>query len=79
GTLGYPKEAPYDRIIITAACSQIPASLFDQLTENGLIIAPVGESSQSLVLLKKTSKGIIEIKNEPKYVFVPLVGKFGKK
>ncbi len=79
GTLGYPNAAPYDRIIITAACNEIPLPLFDQLSENGLILAPVGDSSQSLVLLKKTSKGIVEIKNQPKYVFVPLVGKYGKK
>ena len=79
GSVGYAKESPYDRIIITAACSEIPLPLFDQLSEGGLIIAPVGDSSQSLILLKKTSKGIKEIKNQPNYVFVPLLGKFGKK
>ncbi len=79
GSLGYPKESPYDRIIITAACTEIPLPLLEQLGENGLIIAPVGDSSQSLVLLKKTPEGIIEIKNQPNYIFVPLLGKFGKK
>ena len=79
GSVGYAKESPYDRIIITAACSKIPLPLIDQLHEGGLIIAPVGDSSQSLILLKKTSKGIKEIKNQPDYVFVPLLGKFGKK
>ncbi len=79
GSLGYPKESPYDRIIITAACTEIPMPLLEQLSENGLIIAPVGNSSQSLVLLKKTPEGIIEIKNQSNYVFVPLLGKFGKK
>ena len=79
GSLGYSEESPYDRIIITAACTEIPSPLLEQLDENGLIIAPVGDSSQSLILLKKTSKGIIEIKNQSNYVFVPLVGKFGKK
>ena len=79
GSMGYPEESPYDRIIITAACTEIPLPLLEQLGENGLIIAPVGDSSQSLVLLKKTSEGIIEIKNQPNYVFVPLLGRFGKK
>ena len=79
GTLGYSKASPYDRIIITAACTEIPPPLFDQLSENGLIIAPVGDSSQSLILLQKTSKGIIEVKNQSNYIFVPLLGKFGKK
>ena len=79
GSLGYPQASPYDRIIITAACTEIPLPLLEQLSENGLIIAPVGDSSQSLVLLKKTSGGIVKIKNESHYVFVPLLGKFGKK
>ncbi len=79
GSMGYLKASPYDRIIITAACTEIPFPLLDQLNNNGLIIAPVGDSSQSLVLLKKTSKGILEVKNESNYVFVPLLGKFGKK
>jgi protein-L-isoaspartate(D-aspartate) O-methyltransferase len=79
GSVGYSQAAPYDRIMITAACSEIPLPLIEQLRENGLILAPVGDSSQSLILLQKTSKGMIEIKNQSKYVFVPLVGKFGKK
>ena len=79
GSLGYPNASPYDRIIVTAACTEIPLPLLEQLGENGLILAPVGDSSQSLILLKKTSEGIIEIKNQSNYVFVPLLGKFGKK
>ncbi len=79
GSIGYAKESPYDRIIITAACTKIPLPLIEQLKEGGLIIAPIGDSSQSLVLLQKTINGIVEIKNESHYVFVPLRGKFGKK
>jgi protein-L-isoaspartate(D-aspartate) O-methyltransferase len=79
GGIGYAKESPYDRIIITAACTEIPLPLLEQLKEGGLLLAPVGDTLQSLILLKKTSKGIIEIKNQSNYVFVPLLGKFGKK
>ena len=79
GSLGYPQASPFDRIMITAACQEIPLPLLEQLADNGLIIAPVGDSSQSLVLLKKTPKGIIEIKSQSHYIFVPLLGKFGKK
>ena len=79
GSIGYAKESPYDRIIITAACTGIPLPLLEQLKEGGLLLAPVGDTSQSLILLKKTPKGIVEIKNQPNYVFVPLLGKFGKK
>ncbi len=78
GSMGYPEKSPYDRIIITAACTEIPLPLLEQLGENGLIIAPVGDLSQSMILLKKISGEIVEIKNEPNYVFVPLLGKFGK-
>ena len=78
GSLGYVQKAPYDRIIITAACSKIPKPILDQLTEGGLLVAPVGDSLQSLVLLQKTPNGLVEIKNQPNYVFVPLLGKFGK-
>jgi protein-L-isoaspartate(D-aspartate) O-methyltransferase len=77
GSLGLSQESPFDRIIITAACKKVPPPLFEQLSLDGLLIAPVGEYSQSLILFKKTSQGIIEIKNQPGYVFVPLLGKFG--
>jgi protein-L-isoaspartate(D-aspartate) O-methyltransferase len=75
GNLGLPDKAPFDRIMITAACKNIPEPLLEQLADNGLIIAPVGEFQQSMILQKKTDNGIIEIKNQPGYVFVPLLGK----
>ena len=77
GSLGLSQESPFDRIIITAACKKVPPPLFEQLSLDGLLIAPVGEYSQSLILFKKTSQGIIEIKNQPGFVFVPLLGKLG--
>ncbi len=79
GSQGYAQKSPYDRIIITAACSEIPKPILDHLADDGLVVAPVGDSIQSLVLLQKTPNGIVEIKNQPNYVFVPLRGKFGKK
>ena len=73
GNLGLVEESPFDRIIVTAACKKIPETLLQQLSKDGLLIAPVGEGIQSLVLLRKTPKGIVEIKNQKGYVFVPLV------
>ena len=73
GNLGLPKESPFDRIMITAACKKVPGNLLKQLAMGGLLLAPVGENIQSLVLLKKTSAGVIEIKNQKGYVFVPFV------
>lgn len=78
GGFGYPEESPFDRIIITAACKKIPDLLLEQLAINGLLIAPVGVYPQSLVLLKKTSSGVVEIKNQPGYVFVPFLDKRGE-
>lgn len=73
GNIGISKESPFDRIIITAACKKIPEKLLDQLAMDGLLIAPVGENIQSLKLLKKTKKEIVELKNQEGYIFVPLV------
>ena len=42
GGLGYDKQAPYDKIIVSAACDKIPEALIDQLVEGGILIAPVG-------------------------------------
>ncbi len=75
GTLGLEEKSPFDRIIITAACAKIPQVLLDQLSEDGLIIAPVGENTQSMTLLRKTSQGIREEKKEYGYIFVPLIDK----
>ncbi len=77
GTMGIPQKAPFDRIIITAACPNVPKPLLDQLAINGLVIAPVGRITQTLVLLKKTPEKITEVKKEYGYQFIPLVGKHG--
>ncbi len=76
GTIGYPKKSPFDRIIITAACKKIPNPLIDQLSDNGLLIAPIGKNTQKLTIFQKTNHRIVEKKIEDGYVFVPLVGKY---
>src|SRR3990167_4895749 len=42
GSNGYEKSAPYDKIIVTAACPKIPEALIEQLRDSGIIVAPVG-------------------------------------
>jgi protein-L-isoaspartate(D-aspartate) O-methyltransferase len=79
GTSGIPEKSPFDRIIITASCKKVPQPLLDQLSPDGLLVAPVGEPWQSLTLLRKTSDGIKEEKKEFGYIFAPLIGKFGFK
>ncbi len=44
GTLGWNEDAPYDRIIVTAAAQRIPQSLFDQLGEGGILVIPLGSA-----------------------------------
>lgn len=74
--IGYEKEAPYDRIIVTAASPEIPKRLLEQLKENGLMIIPVGEKfTQEMLLIKKEKP--LQIKNLGGFVFVPLKGKYG--
>ena len=79
GSEGYIKEAPYDKIMVTAACPKIPEPLIIQLKENGIIIAPVGApGSQSMVKGVKR-KGELETINLGYFNFVPLTGKRGFK
>lgn len=78
GTLGLPEEAPFDRILVTAACKTIPPPLLDQLNEGGILVAPVGEYySQDLVVVQKANQNIREIKRQSGFIFAPLVGKYG--
>ena len=54
GYRGWPDEAPFDRIIVTAAPPRIPRALVDQLMDGGILVLPVGEQgSQSLVRITK--------------------------
>lgn len=78
GSQGYKKEAPYDRIIITAACPRIPPPLIDQLKDNGIIVAPVGSLvfGQDMIKLRKTKSGITT-QSLGSFVFVPLKGMYG--
>lgn len=59
GGLGFAELQPYDRIAITAACTEIPQPLIEQLKEGGRVIAPVIEQGiQNLVVVEKTSSGL---------------------
>ena len=81
GTKGYQKDAPYDRIIATAAAPQVPQSWKGQLKEGGMIIAPVGRERyyQELLVLKRKNDGTFDTNKYGGCVFVPLVGEDGWK
>lgn len=73
GKKGYQKEAPYDRIIITAAAKTIPKSLLEQLKDKGILLMPVGpEHGQELIRATKKGKKY-HYEKLGSYVFVPLV------
>jgi protein-L-isoaspartate(D-aspartate) O-methyltransferase len=79
GTLGWPDASPFDRIIITAGTPKVPAPLLQQLADQGILIAPVGDRfSQQIIKVKKTGDTIVEEYLTP-CVFVPLIGQYGWK
>ncbi len=79
GSRGYAKEAPYDRIICTAAAPKIPDVLVRQLKEGGILLIPVGQMHAQRMIKARKLKGKLETSDLGDYVFVPLTGKFGIK
>jgi len=80
GGLGWPEEAPFDRILVSAACPRVPPPLLQQLAPDGILVAPVdwpGGGAQVLRRMTKTPGGV-EVEDLGGCVFVPLVGLFGK-
>lgn len=77
GTLGWPEQAPFDCILVTAGSPNIPEPLVSQLDNNGIMVIPVGSLfSQNLkVITKKDDK--IKIENTIDCVFVKLIGEHG--
>lgn len=77
GTLGYPSNAPYEGIIITAATPSIPEPLIEQLAEGGRLVAPVGgREIQELVRIRKKGGSLTE-EHHGGVRFVPLIGECG--
>lgn len=79
GTLGWPKEAPFDAIIVTAAAPSIPKPLFDQLKEGGRLVVPVGDQFVQEMLRVTKVEGSPKAESFGSFRFVPLVGECGWK
>jgi protein-L-isoaspartate(D-aspartate) O-methyltransferase len=73
GYKGWPERAPFDRIIITAAPPDLPRALVDQLAEDGILVAPIGDVLQRLLRYRKV-KGHLEVEDLGGVRFVPMVG-----
>jgi len=74
GSKGWPAQAPFERIIVTAAAKDVPPALLEQLAEGGIMIIPLdtGPGSQDLVRITKTKDGFKRESLLP-VRFVPLV------
>lgn len=74
GYQGWPKHAPFDAIILTAAPEEIPQPLIEQLKPGGVLVAPVGSAGQTQILERviKTKEGDIEIDRKLPVRFVPM-------
>lgn len=78
GSFGLPDQAPFDRIIVTAAAEDPPGPLLEQLKPGGIMVVPVGQSDtvQSLIKVTRTEKGFDYEELRP-VRFVPLVEGLG--
>ncbi|MDT8401370.1 MAG: protein-L-isoaspartate(D-aspartate) O-methyltransferase [Bacteroidales bacterium] len=75
GYQGKSQYGPYDSIIITAAISEVPAELFEQLKPGGCLVAPVGGAdSQVMTRICKTMEGELEESSHGLFIFVPMLG-----
>ena len=77
GYYGWPEDAPYDAIVVTAAASHVPPPLLIQLKPGGRMVIPIGSRfmTQELLLVEKQSDGSINTKQILPVRFVPLTGK----
>jgi protein-L-isoaspartate(D-aspartate) O-methyltransferase len=72
GYAGWPEQAPFDRIMLTAAPEEIPRPLLDQLAPGGRLVAPVGAQgdTQWMTVVEKTERGLVDRRTIP-VQFVP--------
>jgi protein-L-isoaspartate(D-aspartate) O-methyltransferase len=73
GYKGWPDEAPFDRIIVTAAPDEVPSALIDQLRAGGKLVIPVGKYWQELKVITKVNRSQIDEQSIIPVRFVPMV------
>jgi len=80
GYQGWPEQAPFDAIMVTAAPREVPQPLIDQLRSGGRLVVPVGSQAggQSLLVIEKQADGTVTRRNVLAVRFVPLTDKSGK-
>jgi len=78
GFAGWPEEAPFDAIMLTASPENIPNPLVEQLAPGGRMILPLGGHYQELVLIQRTREGQLSRRNLIPVRFVPMTGEAEK-
>ncbi|QDU18097.1 Protein-L-isoaspartate O-methyltransferase [Gimesia maris] len=79
GYLGWPEEAPFDKIIVTCSPEKVPQPLIDQLKEGGMLLIPLGERYQQVFHLFQKEKGELKHKRLIPTLFVPMTGRSEEK
>ncbi len=74
GYAGWPEQAPFDAVLLTAAPPEIPQPLLEQLRVGGRLVAPVGEGLQDLVVVTRTDTGYSR-RTVAAVAFVPMTGR----
>ena len=77
GSLGWSEEAPFDRVLVTAAAPRFPDALFAQLVEGGLLLAPIGEADNQTLTAVRKREGAPVLKAVMECRFVKLTGEQG--
>lgn len=72
GNVGWPQQAPFDGIMVTAAAAELPPPLLEQVRVGGVIVAPLGDQSQQLLRITRTRAGF-EREKLDHVLFVPLL------
>ncbi|WP_339730379.1 protein-L-isoaspartate(D-aspartate) O-methyltransferase [uncultured Gimesia sp.] len=75
GYLGWPEEAPFDKIIVTCSPEKVPQPLIDQLKEGGMLLIPLGERYQQVFHLFQKEQGQLKHKRLIPTLFVPMTGR----
>jgi protein-L-isoaspartate(D-aspartate) O-methyltransferase len=73
GYRGWPEQAPFDAVVVTAAAPRVPRPLLEQLREGGRLVIPVGEGWQMLEVHRRTKAGF-ELEKITSVRFVPMTG-----
>lgn len=74
GSVGYPGEAPFDRVVVAAGAPAVPDPLVEQLAEGGRLVIPVGSRTMQRLLVLTKRDGVVHREEHDACVFVPLVG-----